>query len=375
MTTRERILKLLNYEKPDRVPAVLFGFWRELLDEWEEQGVVKNGFAKAWGFRNEADYEILGMLGADCHWSCFWGGNEFLSPPFEYKVIEKRADGVILQQNGYGVIEAVKPGLASIPGEHDYLLKDRGSFEKYYKHRLQPDPSRVDLKHLQDCWNKRDKNQPFGIWLGSLLGKTREMLTLTGISYLMADDEDLFAEICDMVGEICYTNAKITLEYAKNHGIVFDHAGYWEDICFKNGPLLSPAAFERYCGKHYKRINGFCRGYGIKYISLDCDGVIDMLVPTWLNNGVNVMFPLEVGVWGDQFEAARKKYGKNFLGVGSMDKTALRKDKAAVDEELKRVQKLIKLGGYVPCPDHLLMPGTKFELVKYYFEKLKELSL
>ena len=58
-----------------------------------------------------------------------------------------------------------------------------------------------------------------------------------------------------------------------------------------------------------------------------------------------------------------------------MDKTALRKDKAAVDSELSRMERLASLGGFIPCPDHRLMPGTKFELVQYYAEKIKEIRL
>ena len=87
------------------------------------------------------------------------------------------------------------------------------------------------------------------------------------------------------------------------------------------------------------------------------------------------MFPIEVGVWGDQFEPARAKYGDGMLGVGGMDKTAFRKDKAAVDEEIKRMEKLASLGGFIPCPDHRLMPGTKFELVQYYAEEIKNIKL
>ena len=76
------------------------------------------------------------------------------------------------------------------------------------------------------------------------------------------------------------------------------HFGYWEDICFKNGPLLSPAKFEELCAKHYKKRNDLCHQYGIDVISLDCDGVVGQLLPTWFENGVNTMFPIEVGVWG-----------------------------------------------------------------------------
>ena len=69
------------------------------------------------------------------------------------------------------------------------------------------------------------------------------------------------------------------------------------------------------------------------------------------------------------------KYGKGMLGVGGMDKTVLRKDRAAVDAEIERLKPLIALGGFLPCPDHRLMPGTKFELVQYYAEEIKRIRI
>ena len=157
-------------------------------------------------------------------------------------------------------------------------------------------------------------------------------------------------------------------------GIKFDFGHFWEDICFKNGPLMSPEIFDELCAKHYKKRTDLCKKYGIDIISLDCDGVIEKLIPTWVKNGVNTMFPIEVGVWGDQFEKARGVHGNALLGVGGMDKRVLREDKAAVDAEIERIKKLAALGGFIPCPDHRLMPGTKFELVQYYTEQIKRIK-
>ena len=67
--------------------------------------------------------------------------------------------------------------------------------------------------------------------------------------------------------------------------------------------------------------------------------------------------------------------GLGTISPGGMDKTALRKDKAAVDAEIERMQRLVELGGFLPCPDHRLMPGTKFELVQYYAEQIKKIKV
>ena len=197
------------------------------------------------------------------------------------------------------------------------------------------------------------------------------MLSVVGMSYMMCDDFELFAEIIDTYAEMQYKCAEGMLKT----GVQFDFAHYWEDICFKNGPLISPAIFEELCAKHYKKRNDLCRKYGIDIISLDCDGVTEKLMPIRYENGVNTMFPIEVGTWGDQFTPAREKFGTGLRGVGGMNKIALREDKAAVDKEIERMKRLTEMGGFIPCPDHRLMPGTKWELVQYYAEEIKKIRI
>ena len=371
MNNRERTVNLLHYKPVDRLPAVHFGYWPELLEEWAAQGKIPAELAHDNHDGSDKDHELDKIIGWDFNYSHVIGSNDHLDPVFEEKVIEVLPDGSIRQQTRDGVIERVKPGVSSIPAEDDYLLKDREAFEKYYRPRMQFYPERVEAGFTRFNDN-RPQDIPFGILLGSVIGNIRNMTTVTGLSYLMYDeDEDLLADIIDTYANLQY---RCTEEILKT-GAKFDFAHYWEDICFKNGPLISPVKFEELCAKHYKKRNDLCRSYGIDIISVDCDGVIGQLIPIWLETGVNIMFPLEVGVWGDQFEPARKKYGERLLGVGGMDKTALRKDKAAVDSELSRMERLASLGGFIPCPDHRLMPGTKFELVQYYAEKIKEIRL
>ncbi len=372
MTVRERCMNILHYKSTDRMPAVHFGYWRELLDEWAEQGHITKELAKgALSDGSSAQRELDKILGWDCNWHNTVGCNYSLFPKFEHKVLEVLPDGSHRVLTGNGVIERVKPGIVSIPSEDDYLLKDRAAFEELFKPKMQFSESRVNRDGIIASFNaKHGEDVPVGLRLGSVMGQIRDMTTVMGMSYLMYDeDEELFADIVDTYADMQYKCVEAVLSL----GLPFDFAHYWEDICFKNGPLLSPSLFDELCAKHYKKRNDLCRKHGIDIISLDCDGVVEALIPTWIENGVNVLFPIEIGTWGDQFEAARKKYGEKILGVGGMDKTAFRKDKAAVDAEIERMKRLAAMGGFIPCPDHRLMPGSKFELVQYYAEEIKSI--
>ncbi len=372
MTNRERAMNLLHYKPVDRLPAVHFGYWGELLVEWAEQGKIPRELAEGNYDGSQKDQELDRLIGWDFNWSRTAGANNGLSPRFEYKVLEELPDGTKRVQNGEGIIERIKPGITSIPSEDDYLLKDREAFETLYRPKMQFDISRVNLDYFRHFNETRPTDVPIGLHLGSVLGDIRNMTSVIGMSYLIYDeDEELFADIVDTYAEMQYKCVEAILET----GAKFDFAHYWEDICFKNGPLISPDLFDELCGKHYKKRNDLCHKYGIDVISLDCDGVTEKLLPTWFENGVNTMFPIEIGVWGDQFEPARRKFGEGMLGVGGMDKTALRKDKAAVDAEIERMRRLASMGGFIPCPDHRLMPGTKFELVQYYAEEIKKIRI
>ena len=376
MNNRQRAMNILHFKPVDRMPAVHFGYWDELLDEWADQGKLSRELVVGYKARlPECISKMDEIFGWDFEWPrCYHKANMRLNPEFEKKVLETLPDGTQRIQTELGTIERVKPGVVSIPAEDDYLLKDRDAFNKYYLPKMQFDKSRIDYDayrtYNQDVYDKAD--YPIGLSLGSVMGDIRSIVSVIGMSYLMYDeDEDLFADIVDAYAEMQYK----CVEEVLATGAKFDYGHYWEDICFNNGPLLSPELFDELCAKHYKRRNDLCHKYGIDIIGLDCDGVTEKLLPTWFDNGVNVMFPIEVGTWGDQFEPARNKFGKGMLGVGGMDKTALRKDKAAVDAEIERMRRLSALGGFIPCPDHRLMPGSKFELVQYYAEQIKKITL
>jgi uroporphyrinogen decarboxylase len=342
--------------------------------EWAGQGKIPLELAQKWKDSNAYDQQLDKIIGWDFNWAHTTGASRGLFPAFTREVIETLPDGTQRVRNGHGVIEKIRPGVVSIPAEDDYLLKDREAFETLYRPKMQFTPERVKYDYFrnfnENVYNKSDT--PIGISLGSVMGDIRNMTSVIGMSYLIYDeDEDLFADIVDTYAEMQYKCAEEVLKT----GAKFDFGHYWEDICYNSGPLLSPAIFDELTAKHYKKRNDLCRKYGIDIISLDCDGVTEQLLRTWFENGVNVMFPIEIGTWGDQFEPARKKYGPGMLGVGGMNKIALREDKAAVDKEIERMKRLTSLGGFIPCPDHRLMPGTKFELVQYYAEEIKKIKL
>lgn len=371
MTHRENIMAILHYQPYERMPIVSFGYWAETLQKWADEGYITQKEAADYarfGDNSEADRSVMKKLGFDFNWNSCIGGRTSLMPSFDPVVLQENPDGSQIMRDGGGLIVKVMPGVVSIPAEIGTSLTDREAWETLYLPKLQYAAERIPQKALANIPAPEDRDIPIGLHLGSLIGEMRNLLGVQELSYLYVDDEDLYCEIIDTMCGICYDCAKAMLE----SGVKFDYAHFWEDICYKNGPLVSPAVFDEYIGPWYKKICDLVRSYGIDIISVDCDGCIDLLIPTWLENGVNTMFPIEVGTWGANIAPWREKYGKELRGVGGMNKTVFAKDKEAVDAEVARLKELIKLGGYIPCPDHRIPPDAKFELVQYYCKKMAE---
>jgi hypothetical protein len=70
----------------------------------------------------------------------------------------------------------------------------------------------------------------------------------------------------------------------------------------------------------------------------------------------------------------RKKYGKNLILMGGIDKRALAAGRPQIDEELQnKVKPLLDGSGYFPMLDHYAPPDIPFENYLYYKMKLKSL--
>lgn len=372
ITQRERALKILNYQDYDRMPVIIWGFWNETLAKWQAEGHITEKMKPR---------QVAEKLGADFNW------NEFYQPPigpvphFERKIIEKLPDGSQKVLNWCGVVILETPGAGSIPMEFDRLFKGRKEWEAHYKWRYEVTDQkvldttvRIDgvVKPLTagglEMLKPGAMDVPVGIFSGSLIGHIRDFVGVDGLAYLAADDEPLLDEMIETVAN----NAYNAVEKVLAMGARFDYGHFWEDMCFKNGPLISPAFFAEKIGPHYKRIVDLLRKHGTQIFSVDCDGKIDLLIPTWLKNGVNTMFPIEVGTWDADIAPWRKQFGKELRGVGGMDKRVLAFDYAAIDREIERLKPLVELGGYIPCPDHAIPPDAKWENVQYYVEKFRK---
>ncbi|MCL2639687.1 MAG: hypothetical protein FWD53_02470, partial [Phycisphaerales bacterium] len=347
----------MKFEPVDRAPLYDFNFWVETLPEWYKQGLPES-------VTRENSHRYFGLDaslgGGDQDWEK--GANLDISPAFEFRVIEDRGDHEVVQQHD-GVRVLRKKHMGSIPVHEGHLLEDRASWEKHYKWRFDPEhPLRWQNFDVRVANWRKVTDHPLFVGAGSIFGRTRNIMGMEGVSLCVYDDPALFEEIT-----VTRTDCIIgCLKRVLGTGVQFQAASMWEDMAYNAGPLLSPEHFKRFLVPQYKRITELLRAHNINVIYLDCDGKIDVLIPLWLEAGVNCMFPIEIGTWDADPVRFRKEYGKDLLMMGGFSKHILRDPPRKIEAEIRRLAPLVESGGFIPLPDHRVPPDVPFENYVFY---------
>ena len=150
----------------------------------------------------------------------------------------------------------------------------------------------------------------------------------------------------------------------------FDFASGWEDICFRNGPIVSVDFFEQVVVPKYRRIGDKLEAHGIDIWYTDCDGDVRPLLPGFLAGGINCMFPFEVNASGHPLPLL-EEYGPQLRIMGGVDKTKLAGGRDAIRSWLESLVPAVERGGYIPHCDHRCPPDVPYDDYLFYLD-LKE---
>jgi uroporphyrinogen decarboxylase len=357
MTVRERFRRQMHFQSIDKGVHWEFGYWAETIERWHNEGLPK------YLERGEGNFSVEEYFGVDK--AIYLPMNLELFPPFTGEVkILKEENGKRIEELPDGTIQEVQTdGIKTIP---HYIKMPVSNWDdwKRFKERLNPDtPGRIncDIKRLNE--ELRHSPYPVGVWFGSYFGTPRNWVGFEEISLMLYDQLDLVEDIIETL--TCLYEKVLSRVLSE---IEVDFAAGWEDICFRNGPMISPDMFKKIVAPRLKRVTTLLRQHGVDVIWTDCDGNINKLVPVWLECGVNCMFPIEVQAGSDPVEL-RKEYGHNILLRGGIAKHQLSFGKEEILKELKRVEKVFEDGGYIPHGDHRIPADVPYENYRYYIKE------
>lgn len=356
MTDRERFNNQMHYKPVDRCFNMEFGYWKENFKEWPifvENGITNNQEADIF-FNFDKFAGVSGRIN--------------MHPPFEQKVIsETETTQTVMNADGL-LAEVPRDGHDTIPHYVKSSITTPDDWKKIKEERFRRDhPDRtLDVDALKKQ-HPPNRDYPLGVACGSMIGRVRNILTFEGLAYACFDYPDM---VEDMVESFCVL-AEDALDQLLGE-IDFDFASGWEDICFKNGPIVSVDFFKNVVMPRYKRIDKKLKAVGIDLWYTDCDGDVRPILKYFLEGGINCMFPFEVNGCAHPAELF-EEYGKELRIMGGVDKIQLGKGKKAIKAYMDTLVPLVERGGYIPFCDHRCPPNVNPDDYVYYLDLKEEM--
>jgi uroporphyrinogen decarboxylase len=102
--------------------------------------------------------------------------------------------------------------------------------------------------------------------------------------------------------------------------IVIDQIYWWEDMAYNHGPLVGPKTFRSFLQPGYHRVMQAAKKRGCAISAVDCSGDPHDIVRNWIEEGVNIMLPMEVTGAVDPY-AWRNEFGREVRFAGGIAKS------------------------------------------------------
>ena len=348
MPNSERFVNCVFGKPVDRGVFWADNLWGETWQRWKNEGMTDD-YDFGYDFTEQDTREYLPL-------------DYGYIPPFDTVVLEDMGEKQRII-DGYGVEKIVMKNNRGLQQFIKYPVTGRNDWE-VLKKRLDPQtPGRFGLQ------NKSKKNAPVTIGGGHLCGFFSFLRETMGDDcyYMIYDDEELVRDMLSFQAE----RIKYFIRTATS-AVRVDRLFIWEDMCYKNGPLISPDMFKSFLSEHYAAVCETARSCGISVIDVDSDGCVTELIPLWLESGVNLLHPFEVQS-GMDVNRVRRTFGNNFAMRGGIDKREIAKGRIEIDTELERIKPAYETGRYIPHIDHSVPPDVSFYNYLYYLDKLKKM--
>ena len=371
MTPRQRFIETLTFGSPDKIPFHPGGGRKSTRARWHKEGLGEG--------KNPITHvmELLGIEPDRTEPPVSLDADFRMIPQFEEEVLEHR--------NGHYVVRDWKGNICEISDEYDvtYLrqaidfvtrrwiscpVETRDDWEQM-KTRYDIDaPGRFPADFAARCETARQRNHVLGFRFAGPFWQMREWCGFEGLCILMAEKP----EFVDEMAEFWQDFVSRMLERILAH-VVPDSVGFNEDMAYKAKAMISPTMTRRFCKPSWDRWTRQLRSAGVPLIDMDSDGFIGELIPIWIESGINVCDPIEVAAHNDIVEF-RHRFGHQMAYTGGVDKRAMAKGGPTLREEIRRIEPVVRDGGYIPGCDHGIPADVSWQNFVDYCRLLAQIT-
>jgi len=369
MTPRERFHACMNYQPVDRVPNHEVGVWVQTKQRWREEGLATDDIRWDW-FVGEERWDMDPREYINVRTDMF--------PPYIEKVLSSDAETqTILRPNGVvskTLVTGMAEGMSMSMDEYiSFPVETPADFQELKKRYRPSTPCRYPAyweQFLKPGWEQRKHPLVLGqnCSIQGYYWRAREWMGTENLSYAWYDEPEMMHEMMEFVTDFTIETTRPFLDA----GIKPDYVFINEDLSMKNGPLLSPKTYCEFILPQLKRLVEFFKSNGVDWVVIDTDGNCELVIPFFMEAGVDGIWPLERASNMDPVDI-RKKFGRDLRLWGGVDKRELAKDIDAIDAHLRTFQPLIAEGGFIPTVDHLVPPDVSLANFEHYMNRKHQL--
>jgi uroporphyrinogen-III decarboxylase len=351
---REQYVELMTFGRVERPMFVeLFGPLVGLEEEWRAQGASQEEIdmvAFDW------DYVPIARCGA--HVGARGGREE--------QVLEE-SDEYLIKRDFLGRTMKLSKGKATIPLPLDYPVEDMDTWLKH-KPLYSFSEERIDWEAVAAAKRARAEGMLVVASIPGGFDTPRQLMgdEMACLAYFEQPElmHDILATLTDTAMSVF---ERLTAE------LVPDQLSVHEDLAGKSGPLVGPRQIEEFIKPYFRRVWELLSSRGTRIFQMDTDGNIEPVIETFLDCGLNSIYPMEPAAGMDIVEV-RRRYGKRLAMLGGIDKFAVREGKEAVRRELEyKMQPAMLEGGMVFGLDHRIPNGTPLGNYRYYADLGREI--
>ena len=358
MNSRERTLRTLNFEEPDRVP----------IDLWMSGGFKK----KLLSALNTSEEAFLDAHDVDLR---YIEGPAYIGPPL--RQFSDGSDADIWGVRRTAVTVRTPGGEETYKEVAESPLASATTVDDVNSYTHWPSADWFDYGGIEaQCEEIRGKERVV-VFMGDRLNRIAQLkpaMYIRGMEEIFVDmtaTPDIAQAVLSKIRDFYCAYAERIFEAAKGK---IDILLMGDDFGMQTGPFVSPDMWVNFLGKGFADYVALAKSHGVRVMHHTC-GSVRPLIPLMMERGLDVLQSVQPEASNMDPRVLKAEFGDRlaFHGGISIQRTLPFGTPEDVRNEVRdRVEALAPGGGYILCTAHNIQADTPVENVQELLRAYKD---